>query len=171
MESLKKGTRGFTLVEILIVLAVLAILGAVVVPNVTGFLSRGKERAYIADKRILQAAVNAFRTDVTRRTGNPWPTLTGEVGTAAEGNKPGWQCDGRIAEQDQGQDPPEICSWIDIAVLHDDGYIDGDDAVASAKTSLNKTATNSPSGSYGWYIDVDGIVNSSPAFSLDVGYP
>ncbi|MBI4215975.1 MAG: prepilin-type N-terminal cleavage/methylation domain-containing protein [Chloroflexi bacterium] len=142
----KKSERGFTLVEILIVLAVLAVLGAVVVPQVTGFLGRGKERAYDGDRRILQAAVDAWRTDVRSRVGNPWPTIGGTVGAAA------------------------TATYIDIGALATGNYLKGADVVASADKTKNTTATQTVSGSYGWYLDTGGVVKSDPVFAADT-YP
>ena len=163
MMKFKNAKRGFTLIELLIVLAVIAILGAIVVPNMQGFISRGKENAFKADLRILQAATNAHRTDVGTNVGDPWPIIGSAIGTPAEGGTSGWQCD--------GSDATEVCSWLDIGSLSTDTYIDGADIVSSADTSVNSTATNSPAGSYGWYVSTDGSVTSSPAFSLSVGYP
>ncbi|MBI2934373.1 MAG: prepilin-type N-terminal cleavage/methylation domain-containing protein, partial [Chloroflexi bacterium] len=76
MFRLTRSSKGFTLVELMIVLAVLAVLAAVVIPNVSGYLGRGKERAWDADRDILQSAVDAWRTDIRNRAGNPWPVLT-----------------------------------------------------------------------------------------------
>jgi len=51
---------GYTLVELLVVIAILGVLIAIVVPNVTGFLSAGKQQAYEADRAILQQTVDAY---------------------------------------------------------------------------------------------------------------
>ena len=75
MKGSRRSQEGFTLVEIMVVLAVLAILAAVVIPNVSGFLTRGKDSAYTADQRLLQAAVDAWRSDTRSRTGNQWPLV------------------------------------------------------------------------------------------------
>ncbi len=57
----RKGEKGFTLIEILIALALLAIIGAVVIPNITGYIGRGEEAAYSADAKGIQARkVGAF---------------------------------------------------------------------------------------------------------------
>ncbi|MBI2862953.1 MAG: prepilin-type N-terminal cleavage/methylation domain-containing protein [Chloroflexi bacterium] len=75
MKGSRRSQGGFTLVEIMVVLAVLAILAAVVIPNVGGFLNRGKDNAYKADQRMLQAAVDAWRSNTRTRSGNQWPLV------------------------------------------------------------------------------------------------
>lgn len=75
MKRSNRSQEGFTLVEIMVVLAVMAILAAVVIPNVGGFLSRGKDQAYAADQRMIQAAVDAWRSDTKSRSGNQWPVI------------------------------------------------------------------------------------------------
>ena len=155
----KRGEKGFTLIEIIIVLAVLGILAAIVVPNVQGFLGQGKDRSWRADRDILQAATDAWRTDITNRAGNKWPTIGsqsgsigGTIGSPADVNN-----DGKF------DDSTDNNTFIDIAELADENYIRGADVVKSAfvdATNIVTTNTNSPSGSYAWYIDSSGLVQS-----------
>ena len=154
MKNLISRQKGITLIEMLIVLAVMAILAAVVIPNVTGFLSRGKERGYSADQSILQASVDAWRSDVGARTGNPWPILGGGASCLSAAVNTTSPCN----------------TYVDIGTLATGEYLRGADAVKSADTAKNTTATDSPAGSYGWFIATGGIVKSNPAFAAGT-YP
>ena len=161
----KRGEKGFTLVEIIIVLAVMAVLAAVVIPNVTGFLGRGKERGWAADRDILQAAVDSYRTDINQRAGNPWPTLGGLIGTPADtanGTANATDGDyGDVGDKDINQETGEdLNSLIDIAALVNEGYLKNDKTVKSANKLLNTTANQTVSGSYGWYINSTGVVDA-----------
>lgn len=160
-----KEQKGFTLIEIIVVLAVLAVLAAIVVPNVTGFLARGKERAWNADRDLLQAAVDSYRTDIGQRAGNPWPTLGGLIGTPsddADGSADTPDGDyGDIGDEDINQETGEdLNSLIDIGALATDDYLKNNKMVKSANKLLNTSANQTVSGSYGWYIDSDGNVDA-----------
>ncbi len=161
----KRGEKGFTLIEIIIVLAVLGVLAAVVIPNVSGYLGRAKDRGWGADRDILQAAVDSYRTDIGKRAGNPWPTLGGLIGTPADlGNGTANTTDGDygdVGDKDINLEVGEdLNSFIDISLLADEGYLKSAADAESADTRLNTTATNTVSGSYGWYINAKGVVDA-----------
>jgi type IV pilus assembly protein PilA len=54
----KLGQKGFTLVELIIVVAILGVLAAVVVPNVVGLAGRGQEEAAKTEFDNIQTAMD-----------------------------------------------------------------------------------------------------------------
>ena len=54
-----KNQQGFTLIELIVVIAIMGVIAAITVPMLTGYLDNSKENAYEADKRKIQIAVNA----------------------------------------------------------------------------------------------------------------
>ena len=63
MITARSSRSGFTLIEILIAIALVAIMASVVVPTMFKYLSKGKEDATKAQLRSLQA-LDAFYADV-----------------------------------------------------------------------------------------------------------
>jgi type IV pilus assembly protein PilA len=61
MRKRLKNKNGFTLVELLVVLVILAILAAVIIPSLTGYISRAREKSIIQNaRRCLLAAQTEF---------------------------------------------------------------------------------------------------------------
>lgn len=59
----RSDRRGFTLVELLVVIVVLAVLAAIVLPKFVGASQRSREAALRADLKLLRNAIAAFNAD------------------------------------------------------------------------------------------------------------
>lgn len=60
LVKLPGNRAGFTLVEMLVVVAIIVALAAVIVPTVTVFLSKGEEGAQKAELESIQTAMDAL---------------------------------------------------------------------------------------------------------------
>ncbi|MBC7082192.1 MAG: prepilin-type N-terminal cleavage/methylation domain-containing protein [Firmicutes bacterium] len=69
VRQIVKDKKGFTLIEILIVVAIIGILAAIAVPNVTRALQTAKTNADAANIALLETAVNMYYVDK-----GTWPT-------------------------------------------------------------------------------------------------
>ena len=67
IKRYSRGEIGFTLVELLIVFTLLAVLAAIMIPNVAGFVAYGHTQSAAAELSIVQTAMDAMmaKTDVT----------------------------------------------------------------------------------------------------------
>ena len=64
MERLTRKRRGgFTLVELLVVIVVLAVLAAIVLPKFVNSGKRSKEAALKSDLKLIRNAITLFKTD------------------------------------------------------------------------------------------------------------
>ena len=69
-----KNSGGFTLVELIIVLAIVAIIGAILIPNFLNTTDRARLRSDIQSARVLQNALDLHNIEQTDQI-----TSTGEL--------------------------------------------------------------------------------------------
>ena len=62
---------GFTLVEIMIVVAIIALLAAIAVPGFLRSRKRSQASKILNDLRMIDAAVDQYAIDFTKKTGDP----------------------------------------------------------------------------------------------------
>ncbi len=60
VQTETKRDKGFTLVELLIVIAILGILATVTVFSVRGISNRGTQSACAADRKVLEVAIETY---------------------------------------------------------------------------------------------------------------
>ena len=59
-EELKKDQKGFTLVELIVVLVILAIMAALLAPALLGYIDKARTSKYLEECRSISTAVQAI---------------------------------------------------------------------------------------------------------------
>ena len=60
---MKKNRKGFTLVEVIVILVILAIMAGVLVPNLTTYIDKAREKNVAADARSAYIAAQALLSE------------------------------------------------------------------------------------------------------------
>ena len=182
--------KGFTLVELVVTIAILGILSATAVPMVTKFLGTSKEQAYNADIAIIQTAVNAWISSPSniRFDGQRQYPIKGSDKTdfpyllADEANLPGpLRIDGNPLGGTKGGNP----RWTDEPPPNGNGIRDRSEEVLNGQNAannggwhvatVNREETNYLVDSRDYFIDFNklvaaGLLDKVPASaSTDTG--
>src|SRR5438477_3357469 len=71
LKKLTTKREGFTLVEIMIVVAIIALLAAIAVPGFLRARKRSQASKIINDLRMIDAAVDQYAIETGKKTGDP----------------------------------------------------------------------------------------------------
>ena len=81
IRNLRKK-KGFTLVEVIIVLVILAILAAILIPSLTGYIDKANEKAAIANCRSYVMAAQTIASETYGEQGKLSTGTSGNVNDA-----------------------------------------------------------------------------------------
>ena len=79
----KKGQKGFTLIELMIVIAIIGILAAIAIPQFSAYRARGYMAATKSDAKNIYTAVQAYIADHPGVTAPAGASTTGPADMAA----------------------------------------------------------------------------------------
>ena len=82
MKYSKSKKSGFTLVELIVVLTILALLAALLIPALTGYIEKAKKNKVIAETRMLHEAVQTVTSELYAGSAQ-WKASSGGTTTLA----------------------------------------------------------------------------------------
>ncbi|MEG0979921.1 MAG: prepilin-type N-terminal cleavage/methylation domain-containing protein [Oscillospiraceae bacterium] len=103
LKTLKKDKKGFTLIEIVIVLVIIAILAAMLIPSMMGWIDDSKQKSLISEANSVKTAVEA-EVVIAYANGE---TCTPAGFTASEATKHHWA----NIEKKLDKDVKAVTSW------------------------------------------------------------
>jgi len=154
---MRRSERGFTLVEIMIVVAIIALLAAIAIPNVLRGRTTANESAAIGNTRALISSL-----EMVRSVNNEYPalalwedTMYDNVAACTIGNAP---------EPDFG--PPSFCGVMSAATpLNVQGYnyqYAGVAAPSGTYTLFLTPVTNGTTGTRAFFANQTGLTRHCP---------
>lgn len=87
LKKIRKNNKGFTLVELIVVIAILGILGGIAVPKLSESRVKAAQTAHNANVRTLEGAATMFMAENDLPTGDEDPVMWDPKGTTNNNDK------------------------------------------------------------------------------------
>jgi prepilin-type N-terminal cleavage/methylation domain-containing protein len=71
MKTKRNRSGGFTLIEIMIVVAIIGLLASIAVPNFTKARNMARQKACISNLQAIDGAIETWATDMNKAEGQP----------------------------------------------------------------------------------------------------
>jgi prepilin-type N-terminal cleavage/methylation domain-containing protein len=116
-----KGARGFTLVEIMIVIAIIGLLCAIAIPNLLKASARSQATTCINNLRQIDTAIQQFSVEAGKHQGDiiNWPTdITSYIKLNSKGSIPPCPAGGTYSLNTVGSIPSANCSLSTLTPAH-----------------------------------------------------
>ena len=141
-----RGRRGFTLIEMMIVVAIIALLATIAIPNYVNFQKRAKTSEAKSNLGAIRTCEEAYKAE-----NDVYLDCSANPSSVPSGTKSSWETSGQTGWTDIGFEPKGGVYY----------QYEVDDSSASAFTAyargdLDADATNSV-----WSLDQDGNLGSS----------
>ena len=133
MRAIRKNQAGFTLVELMIVMAIIGVLLTVAIPSYMGAVRQAREAVLKEDLHTMRSAIDSFTADKQKapqslddlvtegylkevpvdpmtRSKETWATTTSDTLSSVDQTEPGIN-DVHSGSQEQGSDGQAYSSW------------------------------------------------------------
>jgi general secretion pathway protein G len=133
MRTPRKNDAGFTLVELMIVMAIIGVLAVVAIPSYVGAIRQAREAVLKEDLHVMRSAIDSYTADKQKapqtlqdlvtdgylrsipvdpmtRTAETWQTETSDALSSVDQSDPGIN-DVHSGSQESGSDGQTYSTW------------------------------------------------------------
>lgn len=134
IKRIRENKKGFTLVELIVVLVILAILAALLIPALTGYIDKAKEKQIIAETRQVVMAAQTLVDEAYANDSTSAITIK--------------ESDGTISYKDVYELAEVDGEFVNEPTIGQDGKITQVEYKNDGKTCTYKVIENATKGSY-----------------------